>query len=392
MSEMLSALSQVPDPDVVNQDSVAIMAPYFPNGDDKNIGYPWVSGLSPGRGSNTSALVWSASDWADGSNNQYPYQSTTMSSFTVLDQLIAYFNDPTIYPNMQQIVIAGHSLGGQTVNRYAAVGNQLSLKTPLSYYIANPNSYVWFATTRPLDYSTCSIYDNWREGFNNYTVSNIYGDALVAEGRAAALANYNSRSIAYARGTLDTGDDSTTCAPYTTGANRNERFFNFIKAFPPTCKVGGVCDTIDYVAVGHDAGAMFASTSGQYRLFLDNFNGNGSRHYDIGYPRLQAGDDPYPDPSLNGTTSSNTTAITTYAGNMTYIGCYSDQTPASLTDFAYTSNNNTVELCTSTCATEGYTIAGLEFGSQCYCGNSLTSKAVQTVDSGCTTACPGMLA
>jgi hypothetical protein len=86
-------------------------------GDDKRTGYPWTDGLSPGRGSTTSALVWKSSQWSAGGNNQYPYYSQATSSYTVLDTLIQYFDDRTLYPNMKQIVIAGHSLGAQTVQR-----------------------------------------------------------------------------------------------------------------------------------------------------------------------------------------------------------------------------------------------------------------------------------
>jgi hypothetical protein len=35
----------------INEESVSIIAPYFPNGDDKNIGYPWVDGKPAGQGS-----------------------------------------------------------------------------------------------------------------------------------------------------------------------------------------------------------------------------------------------------------------------------------------------------------------------------------------------------
>jgi hypothetical protein len=38
------------NPDI-NDKSVALVAPYFPNGDDKNIGYPFTEGLPPGQGS-----------------------------------------------------------------------------------------------------------------------------------------------------------------------------------------------------------------------------------------------------------------------------------------------------------------------------------------------------
>lgn len=59
MSNMLSAINNggISDPNI-NQNSVAIVTPYFSNGDDKNIGYPWTSGLSPGRGSTSVSTFW----------------------------------------------------------------------------------------------------------------------------------------------------------------------------------------------------------------------------------------------------------------------------------------------------------------------------------------------
>lgn len=216
-----------------------------------------------------------------------------------------------------------------------------------------------------------------------------YGLALVDSGRPNILANYQSRAINYGRGTQDLGDDSSTCAPFTTGSNRNERFFNFIKAFPPTCAdpSGRNCDTVDFVNTGHDGGAMMAAPAGQARLFLDNFYGNGNRSYDFGYPRQQAGDDPYPNPALNSTAASVNN--NTYAGNMTYWGCWTDQTPRSLPNQAYSNNTNTIETCTTVCAQGGNTIAGIEFGTDCYCGSALGYQATEVVESSCNVQCPG---
>ncbi|EMC94327.1 hypothetical protein BAUCODRAFT_544754 [Baudoinia panamericana UAMH 10762] len=79
----LSALAKVPNSDI-NTDSVAIVAPYFPNGDDKwTTGYPWVNGLKPAQGSITNCLVWSGSQWSAGGANQYPWTSSkNISSYT----------------------------------------------------------------------------------------------------------------------------------------------------------------------------------------------------------------------------------------------------------------------------------------------------------------------
>ena len=95
MSNVLSAISQVPGK-AASVDNVALMAPYFPNGDDKNFGYPWTDGLAPGKGSTTNALVWQGSQWAGGANNQYPSYTTHTSSYDALDQIIKWFDNTTV--------------------------------------------------------------------------------------------------------------------------------------------------------------------------------------------------------------------------------------------------------------------------------------------------------
>lgn len=91
----------------------------FNPGDDKDTGgYPWNPKLAAGGArSYTSAMVWKSSQWSAGGNNQYPYTSTKTSSFTVLDNLVQYFDNQALFPNMKQIIVAGHSLGAQTVHR-----------------------------------------------------------------------------------------------------------------------------------------------------------------------------------------------------------------------------------------------------------------------------------
>lgn len=197
--------------------------------------------------------------------------------------MVKYFDNKTTFPNMQQIIVGGHSAGGQTTQRYVMIGDQLKTKTPVNYYIANPNSYAWMSEDRPLDTSSCPIYDDWKEGLSDF--NQTYGSALVASGRAAVLANYNSKTVNYGRGLLDVYDDSSTCAAPTTGINRNERFYNFIKSFPVSYP-----STIDYVNVAHDAYGMISSVAGMSRLFYDNFSGDASKHYDVGCPRQQVRD------------------------------------------------------------------------------------------------------
>jgi hypothetical protein len=182
--------------------------------------------------------------------------------------------------------------------------------------------------------------------------TNTYGASLVASGRAAVLANYQSKNIAYARGLLDLGNDASTCAPYSQGANRNERFFNFIKRFPVSYP-----STIDFVQAGHDAGAMMASPAGQARLFLDK---TGAKAYDFGCPRIQAGDDPFPSGVCNITGTIEDAG--TFNG-YTYAGCYTDAGEVRAMPFqAFVGNNNNAATCTAACHAAGYTMAGMEYG------------------------------
>ena len=296
---------------------------------------------------------------------------------------------------MKQIVIVGHSLGGQMAQRYAVLSNAgLQTNSPVTYWIGNPNSLVWISEDRPLSTANCSGYDDYNYGYTNFAEYPMtYGTELVAQGRDALLSNYQSKQIAYGRAQLDHGDESTDCAPYSTGEERNERFFFYIQSFAPSCDdpSGRNCDTVDLVDVTHDNGQMFSSPAGLARLFTDNFYGDGNRSYDFGYPREQAGDDPYPNPALVGTRPAINN--NTYAGNLTYQGCWSNEwpeTPLSLPTKLYDNSSNSIELCTSGCVSSGYTIAGLQNTTQCYCGNSLNSQsAALVVDASCRYTCPG---
>jgi len=293
---ILSALADVPSPlsDTINRDSVAVIAPGFFNVERNN-------GLISDDNAGSNALVWSTWEWFSGGNSIYPSNTSTVSSYDVMDQIIQYFDDKSVYPNMQKIIISGHSMGAQLVNRYAAVGKDLQTSAPLVYYIADPNDYLWFSDTRPNSTSDCSSYNDWNDGVANYANYNTYNGALAAEGVESVQTAYNSRVLAYARATRDMGDYSENCNPYSQGDNRYTRFFNFIAEFPVTndvdsCSSSGTCNTIDYIVAGHDDDVVFASDAGRARLFTDGFDG-AAQAYDFYYPRFQSGDDPFPDPS-----------------------------------------------------------------------------------------------
>jgi len=75
-----------------------------------------------------------------------------LTSFDFVDELLRRLADKKVFPNLTQIVVAGHSAGGQFVARYAMANRvQESLVgVAVSYVVANPSSYAWPDATRVL--------------------------------------------------------------------------------------------------------------------------------------------------------------------------------------------------------------------------------------------------
>ncbi|GJJ13871.1 hypothetical protein Clacol_008128 [Clathrus columnatus] len=75
----------------------------------------------------------------------------------------------------------------------------------------------------------------------------------------------------------------------------------------------------------------------------------------------------------------------------TYFGCFVDNAFGRvLVDEIPDNANLTVEECVSTCAAANFTIAGLEFAVQCFCGNEIISGGVEATDpDDCNMLCGG---
>jgi hypothetical protein len=150
--------------------------------------------------------LWKGTGWMEG---DAAVVGPTVSSFQVIDDLIARLADPARLPALRRIVIAGHSGGGQLVDRYAALNHaDQRLKArgiEVAYVIANPSSYLYFTADRPegdgfAPYSTalCPNYDHYRYGMQDLVP---YAGGVTG---MAAFAAFAGRDVTFLWGTDDT--------------------------------------------------------------------------------------------------------------------------------------------------------------------------------------------
>jgi len=73
------------------------------------------------------------------------------------------------------------------------------------------------------------------------------------------------------------------------------------------------------------------------------------------------------------------------------VGCFNDpgQNSRALNETFDAADVMDIPFCLNVCNFGTYLYAGLEAGSQCFCGNVLTSGAVMQDDSYCNMSCPG---
>src|SRR5437867_7500936 len=179
-----------------------------------------------------------------------------LTSFDFVDQILKKLADKNVFPNLRAIVVAGHSAGGQFVARYQ-MANRVhdTLGVPVSYVVANPSSYAWPASTRPLpvddaapdnakgawetdkphakfsygpfDAGACQNYDRWPAGLQTRTsgyTAKMSDDELKKQ--------LVSRPTTYLLGQVDTlplGGFDSSCPAMAQGATRRARGEAFVK-------------------------------------------------------------------------------------------------------------------------------------------------------------------
>ncbi len=179
-----------------------------------------------------------------------------LTSFDFMDEILRTLAKKSTFPNLQAIVVAGHSAGGQFVTRYE-MANRVhdTLGVRVSYVVANPSSYAWPAATRalpvgdaepeaakgawasdkphtnftygPYDAATCQNYDRWPLGLENRTggYTAKMSDEQLKQQLVARPTTYLLSQV----DTLPLGGFDRSCPAMAQGATRRARGEAFVK-------------------------------------------------------------------------------------------------------------------------------------------------------------------
>jgi pimeloyl-ACP methyl ester carboxylesterase len=213
-------------------------------------------------------LRWSGGGWESGAPARGP---TPTSSFDALDTILARLADRTLFPNLAVVVLAGHSGGGQVVQRYAiATRGEAALKRAgiaTRYVVANPSSYAYFSEDRPVPAAaaSCPRTNDWKYGMARRP------PYLANRAPAELEASYVARQVIYLLGTRDIDPNhrelDKTCMGEAQGPTRYWRgraYADYMKARHPGTFNHVV---LDVPGVAHNADKMLNSPCGMAALF-----------------------------------------------------------------------------------------------------------------------------
>ncbi|WP_144137660.1 alpha/beta hydrolase [Paraburkholderia sp. BCC1884] len=219
-------------------------------------------------------LRWKGDAWMGGEAARAPLP---ISSYAVLDAIVARLADRTLFPTLRHVVLAGHSGGGQVVQRYAVAARNIAALTSegidVRYVVASPSTYAYFDAQRPdaqgvaapFDAAQCPGFNQWKYGMDNRP------PYLDDRSPAQLEATYASRRIDYLVGGADNDPRQkaldTTCAAEAQGPQRvarAEAYYRYIQSRHPD----GLPQRFHIVpGVGHDGARMLTSVCALAAMF-----------------------------------------------------------------------------------------------------------------------------
>jgi len=218
---------------------------------------------------------WTSGGWKRGDqSNTLPTDADGISSYGAVDRILALLGNSSLYPRLQEVVVTGHSAGGQYAHRFAA-GSRVEESFPglrFRYIVANPSTYLYLGPERAgvgeaagwgiPDGNACPDYNHWHYGLER--VNPYMADQEPEDVRA----QLTRRDVIYLVGTEDRGSSmlDMSCGAMLQGPNRYVRgliLFAYLEAFHPT----HAHQLFEVPGVGHSSRGIYTSPAGQKALF-----------------------------------------------------------------------------------------------------------------------------
>ena len=98
--------------------------------------------------------------WSAGANSS-GVPSTSL--YDVFDELVEAMTNRTIYPNLEKVLVVGHSKGASVVLRYAMTTTIIRrIPVPIGFHAANPSALVYVSPNRPVppEHYSCGYRDS----------------------------------------------------------------------------------------------------------------------------------------------------------------------------------------------------------------------------------------
>ncbi len=220
-------------------------------------------------------LDWENAVWRAGGKASTPTGASLSSSQIVDYFLTEYFLDNPNFPDLLNVIIVGHSAGGQLAQRYAAI-SRVESNFPsytFSYLAANashfvyPNNLRWNGTTTYLP-SDCSTYNDYPYGLDALAEDSRY--AFISKiGLETIRGHYINRKVYYVLGEDDTFGATTDCESQSQQAGSGDNRYvrgEYLAAFMDDQYPSNDHAVVSVAGAGHNANAMFTSTEFQNLL------------------------------------------------------------------------------------------------------------------------------
>jgi len=249
--------------------------------------------------------------WQDESNDKYPLSHTwrygadalnaPLSSYETLDRLLEFLvlAAPVRFPSLQQISVAGHSAGGQVIQRWALLSNSFvfyQTRVEIRAIAANPRSYCYLDRRRILpttsqggefsfripsnyEFQLCPEYNDWTWGLEPAGSLNCpYKDRALRRTPLEQMAKqFAFKNVFYLTGAYDVLPQEDHCATYYfQGNNRHERalyYFEALMEYYKTQKDATLRHQLYTISESpHDHTLMFQSEAGRNAIFNNMTN------------------------------------------------------------------------------------------------------------------------